>query len=116
MLFRALLVEPGAQGNHWAKVAAAELGDCLGLPLADLVSLGPLHRNGQRVGPLEGYSSELIVQEAIDWLGKLAMSPDRGTRGAVARCLGRIFDPYSDPLTTVQEQQRQARKQDHRFH
>jgi arylsulfatase A len=37
---------------------------------------GPSHhnpknfvRNGERVGPLEGYSSELIVQEAIDWLG-----------------------------------------------
>lgn len=37
---------------------------------------GPSHhnpknfvRNSRRVGPLEGYSSELIVQEAIDWLG-----------------------------------------------
>jgi arylsulfatase A len=37
---------------------------------------GPSHhnpknfvRNGERVSPLEGYSSELIVQEAIDWLG-----------------------------------------------
>ncbi len=26
-------------------------------------------RNGKPVGPLEGYSSTLIVQEAIDWLG-----------------------------------------------
>ncbi len=38
---------------------------------------GPSHhnpknfvRNGERVGPLEGYSSDLIVTEAIDWLGK----------------------------------------------
>jgi arylsulfatase A len=38
---------------------------------------GPSHqnprnfvRNGVRVGPLEGYSSELIVTEAIDWLEK----------------------------------------------
>jgi arylsulfatase A len=37
---------------------------------------GPTHhnpknfvRNGKPAGPLEGYSSELIVQEAIDWLG-----------------------------------------------
>jgi len=37
---------------------------------------GPSHhnpknfvRNGRRVGPSEGYSSEIIVQEAIDWLG-----------------------------------------------
>jgi arylsulfatase A len=37
---------------------------------------GPTHlnpknfvRNGEPAGPLEGYSSELIVQEAIDWLG-----------------------------------------------
>ena len=38
---------------------------------------GPSHhnpknfvRNGERVGPMEGYSSDLIVTEAIDWLGK----------------------------------------------
>jgi len=38
---------------------------------------GPSHhnpknfvRNGERVGPLEGYSSDLIMTEAIDWLGK----------------------------------------------
>jgi arylsulfatase A len=37
---------------------------------------GPSHhnpknfvRNSERIGPLEGYSSELIVQEAINWLG-----------------------------------------------
>jgi arylsulfatase A len=27
-------------------------------------------RNGKRVGPLEGYSSQIIVDEALDWLSK----------------------------------------------
>jgi arylsulfatase A len=27
-------------------------------------------RNGKRVGPLEGYSSRIIVDEALDWLGR----------------------------------------------
>lgn len=36
--------------------------------------------------------------EAIGRLDKLAKAPSDGIRAETARCLGRIFDPYCDPL------------------
>lgn len=62
---------------------------------------GPSHlnpknfvRNGEPVGPLEGYSSTLIVQEAIDWLYK---RPDRSK----PFCLFVWFHAPHEPIATA---------------
>jgi len=64
---------------------------------------GPTHhnpknfvRNGEPVGPLEGYSSELIVREAIDWLGT---KWDR----AKPFCLFVWFHAPHEPIATAPE-------------
>jgi len=71
---------------------------------------GPSHhnpknfvRNGERVGPLKGYSSELIVQEAIDWLGR---KWDRSPQDALRRkpfCLFVWFHAPHEPIATAPE-------------
>jgi arylsulfatase A len=71
---------------------------------------GPSHhnpknfvRNGQRVGLLEGYSSELIVQEAIDWLGT---KWDRSTARCHMEksfCLFVWFHAPHEPIATAPE-------------
>jgi arylsulfatase A len=67
---------------------------------------GPSHRNpvnfvrnGQRVGPLEGYSSDIIVDEAISWL--------KGQQAALGEqkpfCLFVHFHATHEPVATAKQ-------------
>lgn len=67
-------------------------------------------RNGKRVGPLEGYSSQIIVDEALSWLGKrdktkpfLLMVWLHSPHETIATAA-----PYVDQYTAVAENTEQA--------
>jgi arylsulfatase A len=68
---------------------------------------GPSHhnpvnfvRNGKRVGPLQGYSSEIIVDEAITWLKSLSTAPGQTTKPF---CLFIWFHATHEPVATAEE-------------
>lgn len=68
---------------------------------------GPSHRNpvnfvrnGIRVGPLQGYSSEIIVDEAIAWLKYINTAPGEAGKPF---CLFVWFHATHEPVATAEE-------------
>jgi arylsulfatase A len=77
---------------------------------------GPSHqdpknfvRNGQAVGPLQGFSCQLVADEAIAWLKKQRGGPDPFF---LFVCFHEPHEPVASPPELVAEYKQQARNED----
>ena len=68
-------------------------------------------RNGQAVGPMEGYSCQLVVNEAITWLKKQQSSKEANPFFLFV-CFHEPHEPVASPKELVKEYLPQAKNED----